>query len=238
MSLSHLRISARKFLLAAVLSLALTACASVPKPEPPPSFRPIGSVETLQSEVSLSVKSGDRSMGGRGFLVFKRPDRFHLAVLSPFGFTLMDVFVSDDLITCLIPSKQTAYRGRVSELPERNALRGWGMMRWVVDTPPAADGAGDREYLTPDGKREILRYDERGLLTGKINEQGDRVAYLDYRDRNGVSFPGVVEMSNPRGDMVRIVFDEPEINQPVEEAALAPSLDGVDIRPLAEFRGL
>lgn len=239
MSFRNLRMAASKFVLIAA-ALALSACATAPKPEPVPSFRPVGSVETLQSEVSLSVKAGDRKIGGRGYLVFKRPDRFHLAVLSPFGFTLMDVFVSDDLITCLIPSKQTAYRGRVSELPDANALRGWGMMRWVIDTPPAAEGTGpgEREYVSPDGKREILSYDERGLLTAKTNEAGDRVAYLDYRDRNGVSFPGTIEMSNARGDMVRIVFDEPELNQPLEEAALSPSLDGVEVLPLAAFKGL
>jgi hypothetical protein len=240
MSFAKLRISAVNLLLTGALAFALSACATAPKPEPVPSFRPVGSVETLQSEVSLSVKSGEKSIGGHGYLVFKRPDRFHLAVLSPFGFTLMDVFVSDDLITCLIPAKQTAYRGRVSELPDRNALRGWGMMRWVVDTPPANDGAGagDREYTGPDGKREILSYDDRGFLKAKSNEDGDRVVYLDYRDRSGVSFPGSIEMSNSLGDTVKIVFDEPEINQPVEEAALTPSLEGVEILPLAAFRGL
>jgi len=239
MSFKSLRIAASKFVLFASAALALSACATAPKPEPAPSFRPVGAVETLQSEVSLSVKSGERKIGGRGYLIFKRPDRFHLAVLSPFGFTLMDVFVSDDLITCLIPAKQTAYRGRVSELPDTNALRGWGMMRWVVDTPPPAEGrgAGEREYVGSDGKREILSYDARGLLTAKTNEAGDRVAYLDYRDRNGVSFPGSIEMSNARGDQVRIVFDEPEINQPVEEAALAPSLEGMEVLPLTQFRG-
>jgi len=239
MSLAKIRIAANLVLLL-VVAITISACATAPKPEPPPSFRPVGSVETLQSQVSLSVRSGDRKLGGRGYLVFKRPDRFHLAVLSPFGFTLMDVFVSDDLITCLIPSKQTAYQGRVSELPDRNALRGWGMMRWVVDTPPATEGtgAGEREYVGSDGKRDILSYDGRGLLTAKTNETGDRVTYLDYRDRNGVSFPGTIEMSNVRGDTVRIVFDEPEINQPLEEAALSPSLDGIEVLPLAAFRGL
>lgn len=240
MPFARIRIAAASLIVYAAASLTLSACATAPKPEPAPSFRPVGTVETLQSEVSLSVKSGDRKIGGRGYLVFKRPDRFHLAVISPFGFTLMDVFVSDDLITCLVPAKQTAYQGRVSELPDRNALRGWGMMRWVVDTPPAIEGgsAGDREYLGPDGKREILSYDERGMLTAKTNEAGDRVVYLDYRDRNGVSFPGSIEMSNARGDQVRIVFDEPEINQPVEEAALSPSLEGIQVLPLTEFRGM
>jgi hypothetical protein len=45
-------------------------------------------------------------------------------------------------------------------------------------------------------------------------------------------------MANRQGDTVKIVFDEPEVNQPVEESALVPALEGVEVRPLAEFRGL
>ena len=229
---------ASRIITVTLLAFSLSACATAPMPAP--SVKPGKAVETLSSEVSLSVKSGDKSIGGRGYLIFKRPDRFHLAVLSPFGTTMMDVFVADDRITCLIPSKQTAYQGRISELPDRNALKGWGMMRWVVDTPPAdeGDGAGTREYLASDGRKELLSYDDRGLLVSKSNEDGDRVAYGEYHDRNGVAFPACIEMANRQGDTVKIVFDEPEVNQPVEEAALIPVLEGVEVRPLADFRGL
>lgn len=229
---------AKNVLLTAFFLFLLSACATVPKPLP--SVKPGKDIDTLQSAVSLSVKAGGKSIGGRGYLVFKRPDRFHLAVLSPFGTTMMDVFVSDDRMTCLIPSKQTAYQGRISELPDRNALRGWGMMRWVVDTPAAPDGvkAGNREYLASDGRKDILSYDEHGLLVSKTNEDGDRVVYGEYHDVNGVAFPSSIEMSNMQGDTVRIVFDEPETNQPLEEAALNPLLEGVEVLPLTEFKGL
>ncbi|MDD2319650.1 MAG: outer membrane lipoprotein LolB [Geobacteraceae bacterium] len=227
-----------KTLLLSVLMLSLSACATAPQPVP--SAKPGKQVETLQSEVSLSVRSGDKSIGGRGYLIFKQPDRFHLAVFSPFGFTLMDLFVADDRITCLIPAKQTVYQGLISEIPASNALKGWGMMRWVVDSPPAPeDGkAASREYTAPDGKKEVLCYDDRGLLASKTNEDGDRVVYQDYHDRNGVAFPSSIEISNAQGDSVRILFDEPELNQPVEEAVLTPSLEGMEVFPLTAFRGL
>jgi hypothetical protein len=225
-------------LLIPALLLSLAACATVPQPLP--SAKPGVQVETLQSEVSLSVHSGDKNIGGRGYLVFKQPDRFHLAVFSPFGFTLMDLFVANDRITCLIPAKQTAYQGLISDIPDGNALKGWGMMRWVVDTPPASEDnrSVTRNYISPDGRKEILCYDDRGLLTSKSNEDGDRVVYRDYHDRNGVSFPSSIEISNAKGDSVKIVFDEPEINQPVEDGVLNPALDGVDVLPLTAFRGL
>ncbi len=227
-----------RFIVLALFVFSMAACAATPKPLP--SAGPGKAVETLQSEVSISARSAAGSIGGRGYLIFKNPDRFHLAILSPFGFTMMDVFVSGDLITCLVPSKRTAYQGRVSQLPDGNALRGWGMMRWVVDTPRAGEGvgAGAREYLAADGRKEILSYDDRGLLAHKSNQDGDRVAYADYHDRNGVAFPHTIEMANREGAMVKIVFDEPEVNQPVDDAALTPALDGIETRPLTEFRGV
>jgi len=229
---------ANKLLLIPALLLSLSACATAPKPVP--SVKPGKQVETLQSEVSLSVRSGEKSIGGRGYLVFKQPDRFHLAVFSPFGFTLMDLFVAADQITCLIPAKQTAYQGLISDIPAGNALKGWGMMRWVVETPPADEGkkSATQDYISPDGRKEILCYDDRGLLASKTNEEGDRIVYKDYHDRNGVAFPSSIEISNAKGDTVRILFDEPEINQPIEEGVLTPALDGVDMLPLSAFRGL
>jgi len=229
---------AKKLLLIPALLLTFSACATAPKPLP--STKPGKQVETLQSEVSLSVRSGDKSIGGRGYLIFKQPDRFHLAVFSPFGFTLMDLFVANDRITCLIPAKQTAYQGLISDIPDGNALKGWGMMRWVVETAPAIEGtqATSQEVISPDGKKEILCYDDRGILSSKTNEEGDRVVYKDYHDRNGVAFPSSIEISNAKGDTVRLLFDEPEVNQPVEDAVLTPTLEGVDVLPLTAFRGL
>ncbi|MRR55846.1 MAG: outer membrane lipoprotein LolB [Deltaproteobacteria bacterium] len=229
---------AQKIFLIPALLLALSACATAPKPLP--SAAPGRQVETLQSEVSLSVRSGDKSIGGRGYLVFKQPDRFHLAVFSPFGFTLMDLFVNDTQLTCLIPAKQVAYQGLITDIPDGNALKGWGMMRWVVETPPASDDnkSVTRNQITPDGRKEIICYDDRGLLASKSNEDGDRVVYRDYRDRNGVAFPSAIEISNAKGDSVRIVFDEPELNQPVEDDVLTPALEGVNVLPLTAFRGL
>jgi outer membrane biogenesis lipoprotein LolB len=229
---------ANKLLLIPALLLSLSACATAPKAVP--STRPGKQVETLQSEVSLSVRSGNKSLGGRGYLIFKQPDSFHLAVFSPFGFTLMELFVANKRITCLIPMKQKAYQGLISDIPSDNALKGWGMMRWVVETPSTPDGkkTGTQDYISPDGKREILCYDDRGLLASKTNEDGDKVVYRDYHDRNGVAFPSSIEISNAKGDTVRILFDEPEVNQPVEDSVLTPVLDGVDVQPLTAFRGL
>lgn len=225
--------------LALAAVFALSSCATTPKPAPLPSTAPKGDVRTLQSEVSMSLKASGKSIGGRGYLVYKQPDRFHLVILSPFGTTVVEIYVAGDRITCLVPSKQTAYQGRISELPDRNGLKAWSLVRWVIDQPPpGAVAPGTHEYLAADGKKETLSFDERGLLTGKIDAEGDRVTYSEYHDRNGVSFPSTIEMANAMGNTVKMVFDDPEINAPLDDAVLTPNLEGMETLPLSDFRGM
>ncbi|KAF0219588.1 MAG: hypothetical protein FD174_1843 [Geobacteraceae bacterium] len=222
-------------ILISVIILA-AGCATVPKPELLPT--PGKEVETLQSPIVISVKTPERSMGGRGYLIFKHPDRFHLVILSPFGLTLFEVFSDGERITCAVPSKNTAYSGLVSELPDRGGMKSWGMMQWAVARPKVLGPVtGSRESVTPDGRKELVYFDEQGLLQRKVTEDGDQVVYLDYQSINGVAFPGTIELSNWRGDTVKITFDEPEINEPVEDSALAPDLDGMTVLPFTAFQG-
>jgi hypothetical protein len=53
-----------------------------------------------------------------------------------------------------------------------------------------------------------------------------------------VPFPSVIEFIDQNGSRVKITFDEPEINKPVDEAALVPNLDGITLLPLANFKGM
>lgn len=217
--------------------LALAAgCATAPRPVA--TVVPGKEVETLQSPITISVKTAEKGMGGRGYLIFRRPDRFHLVLFSPFGLTLFEVFSDGDRLTCLIPSKNTAYSGLLSELPEQGGLRSWGMMRWAVERPRVTGPVtGSRECETADGRRELVYFGDQGLLQRKVTEDGDQVVYRDYRNINGVAFPFSIELSNWRGETVQITFDEPEVNTPVEDAALTPVLEGITVLPFSAFQG-
>jgi outer membrane biogenesis lipoprotein LolB len=219
-----------------VALLLVAGCAAQPKP-PLTGLIPGREVETLQSAITMSVKTADRSMGGRGFLVFKRPDRFHLAVLSPFGPTLADIYSDGDRFICVIPARQTAYSGRIDELPDRDGLRAWAMMRWVVERTPPPGPALVREHKNGSGVDERLFYDKQGLLVRKETEKGARVDYRGYRNVGGVALPETIELANPQGDTVRIVFEDPEVNGPVEEGALKPHLEGLTVLPFTSFKG-
>jgi Outer membrane lipoprotein LolB len=229
----------RRFVYRPLVIIALSllfGCAAAPR-QPLTGLIPGKEVETLQSSISVSVKTAERSMAARGFLIFKRPDRFHLAVLSPFGLTLVDIYSDSDRFTCVIPTRQTAYSGRISELPDRDGLKAWAMMRWVVERTPVAGPALERENVNGAGVRERLYYDGQGLLERKETEEGDRVVYRDYRNVDGVAVSESIELTNSRDDTVRVVFDEPEVNRPVEEEALSPHLEGIKVLPFTEFHG-
>jgi len=227
-------IFSRYVLLLLILS-CFSACATVQKPLT--CIVPGRELETIQSSIAITMKSGEHGSGGRGYLIFKHPDRFHLAVLSPFGLTLLEVFSDGERLTCLVPSRQTAYNGLLSELPETGVLKNLGMMKWVVARTPLVDlsnGAGN--VIVPSGDR--LFFDKDGLILRKVSRQGDQVEYDGYRNANGVAFPETIIIKNSFGDTVKVVFDEPEINTPVEKAALTPNLEGITVLPLSDFKGL
>jgi hypothetical protein len=115
--------------------LLLSSCATISTT--PIAYRPGAVVETLSSAVSLSINATDRSMGGNGYMVFRRPDQLHLVILSPFGTTLMEAFALGERIVLVYPSQSTAYSGHFDELPDKGGLQGWKMMRWVMDADPA-----------------------------------------------------------------------------------------------------
>jgi len=218
--------------------LVAAGCAGVPIARP--AYIAGAVVETLVAEVTVTVHSPDGNIGGNGYLIYRRPDRFHLVMLTPFGTSALEFFAAGDRITLLIPSKGVAYLGTFDDLPERQGLQGWRMMRWVVDGDPlfSPGVTGRVERVGPGGRTGTATYGPDGLLEQKISPDGEQVLYRDYRSVEGVPFPAQVEFSDPRGTRVTIVFEGPEINRPVEDAALTPNLEGVTILPLASLKGV
>lgn len=216
--------------------LSLAACV---KSMPPLDYKPGAAVETLSSAVSLSVQTSDRSMGGHGYIVFRRPDQVHLVILSPFGTTLMEVFAAGERITLVYPSQMTAFTGRFDELPEKGGGQGWRMMRWVMDADPpgGATRDGGVERMGRQGFAESVTF-RNGLVVSKTNPAGEQVYYEDYAVINGVPIAREVDMRNSAEDRIRLKLDDPEVNTPVDADAFTPRLDGMTILPLAALQGL
>lgn len=217
--------------------LLLTACATVaPKSI---DYRPGAVVETLSSPVSLSIHTSDSSMSGSGYLVFRRPDQLHLVILSPFGMTEMEAFALGDRITLIYPSRSTAYVGDFNELPEKGGLQGWRMMRWVMDADPYAEKqlSSTVERIGMLGFSEKVTF-EKGLITAKESLTGGQVHYRNYSVVNGVPLAAELDLRYGRGDRIRIVLTEPEVNIPLDDASFTPQLGGLTVMPISAIPGL
>lgn len=237
--MSPLRLPARaaSVALLTILVLAALGCAGVPKPREP--FIPGASVETLAASVALSVKTPEGSSGGTGYLLYRRPDRFHLVMLTPFGSTALEFFVRDDRVTVLFPSRGVAYAGSFGDLPARGGLQGWRMMRWVLEGDPFfLPGAPETvERTDAEGRATVALYDGDGLLRRKSSVDGEAV-YHDYQSPGGVPFPSTIELTDRRGGRVKITFDEPEVNGPTDDTAFTPNLEGLTLLPLTNLQGM
>lgn len=222
-----------------LLFLLAAGCASLPKPQVP--YRPGATLETVAAMVTISVKAPNVNTGGHGYMVYQRPDRFHLAMLTPFGTTALETYSSDDRITIVIPSKGMAYSGAFDEMPEDSPLGGWRMIRLMaVDEPlfdPVKKGTSEKRGSKASGEITSF-YDSQGLLERKKFSTGEEVFFRDYQSAEGVPFPSVIEFIDRNGARVKITFDEPEINKPVDNAALVPNLEGITLLSLASFKGM
>jgi len=217
--------------------LLLAACGTLPRPGS--DFQPGAVVETLSSAVSVAITTGDTAMSGNGFMVYRRPDQLHLVVLTPFGSTFMEAFVQGDRITLVYPSNAIAYSGPVSDLPQKNGMVGWSMMRWIMDADPSVDGLmnGTVERSGKQGGKEKVTF-ENGLITAKVSAAGDKVYYSNYTVISRVPLATEIDLRNTRDDRVLLNLSEPEVNTPLDDAALLPRLDGITVLPLTELKGM
>ncbi len=224
-----------RLLLILLLLPVLVGCAT----RPVVPVRPVHGVAitTLQGGVAISLESTAGSTGGRGYLFFRAPDTFRLSILSPFGQTFLDLFVSGERVTCLVPEKKQAWQGTMADLPESLGARVWPLLQWVVEPPHPAGPARERSFPRPDGTVEKVYYDGEGFVQRKVNAFGDEVLFGDYRVTGDVAVPWSMEVRTAGGDRLKLLFDEPEVNAPLDDELLKPSMGGMEIFPLARFRG-
>lgn len=223
--------------LTVLLLLLLTGCAVLQRPSI--EYTSGAELNTISSSVSISVHATDRSMGGHGYLVYRRPDQLHLLILSPFGNTLFEIFVMGERITLLYPSLSVAYSGRFDELPDRGGLQGWRYMRWMMDLDPPVGNhfTGTVERMGSQGFKENVTF-ENGLAVSKTTQSGEQVYYSGYKVFDGVPVATEIELRNDHDDRIRIVFDEPEVNTHIDDSSFSPGIVGMKILPLSELHGL
>jgi Outer membrane lipoprotein LolB len=227
-----------RFILSAILTTSLLlpcGCAFVQKTHL--AYQPGAVVDTLSATASLSITKGEQGMGGNGYLLYQRPDRMRLVVLSPFGTTMMECIVNGGRITIISNSKGVAFSGTLEELPRVGEGETWRHARWVMATDPPGDfvGDGSRERTNSMGERELVAYED-GLVVSKTLDNGDMVRYRDYILVNGVPLATEIIMDSHDGGRFRIKVTEPEVNTELSPDAFVPRLDGMTVYPLAALQ--
>jgi len=210
-------------------------CASVPKP--PLTYQAGAMVETLSATASLSISKGDQGMGGNGYLLYQRPDRMRMVILSPFGTTVMEAIVAGSRITIISNSKGEAFSGNLDELPRNGQGETWRHARWVMEMDPPGSFVGDGllERINSMGDKEQVTF-KNGLVVSKSLANGDMVRYRDYQLVNGVPLATEIIMDSHDGGRFRIKVTEPEVNAELAADAFIPHLEGLTVYPLSALK--
>lgn len=194
-------------------------------------------VDTLQGGVNISLQSQAGQVSGNGVLFYKRPETFRVTILAPFGQPVLDIIVNEGKVLCLADSRKKGWHGEMADLPPWLGTGIWPLLKWVVEPPHPAGASLERSFTRPDGSVEKIFYDSAGIVLKKKNSVGDLVNYDDYRVIDGIAVPMLVEITTVDGNKLKLVFDELEVNRPIEDVVLAPDLKGYEILPLADFNG-
>jgi outer membrane lipoprotein-sorting protein len=225
-----------RFLLGLLFMLTLSACAAAPRQKEPVALHAFA-IETLQSAVNISLFSNAGQVSGNGVLFYKRPESFRLTILAPFGQSILDIVVNGEQVLCLMESRKKAWQGNMLDLPDWLGIRILPLLKWVMEPPHPAGPALERSFARADGTVETVSYDSAGFVQKKVDDVGDEVAYSDYRIAAGIAVPNGMEITTAEGSRLKLTFDEPEVNRPIDSDILSPQLDGYEILPLADFKG-
>ena len=222
--------------LLAVLLLLTCSCAAVQRQQLP--YQTGALVKTLSATASISITRGEQGMGSSGYLLYQRPDRMRLVLLSPFGTALMEAVVSGNRITIINNAKREAFSGLLEDLPRIGQGGTFFHARWVMDTDPPGYFAGDgsQERVNSIGDRERVTF-ENGLVVSKTLDNGDMVRYLDYELVNGVPLASEIIMDSHDGGRFRIKLTEPEVNAELSPDAFSTRLEGLKVYPLSLLQG-
>ncbi len=194
-------------------------------------------VETLSSSVTVALRSGEKNISGRGFMVYRRPDQMRLIMLSPFGTTVMETRLDGPQLTLAYPASGEAFLGNIKELPAATGQQGLTMLQWVLaaDIPANAPQNGVVEQINERGVKEQITL-KQGLIVEKSLASGEQVRYRNYAVLDGVLVPMELQMESAEGDRIRLTLEEPEINTELEPKMFAVPLQGLRLYPLSVLK--
>ncbi|MDD2365437.1 MAG: lipoprotein insertase outer membrane protein LolB [Desulfuromonadaceae bacterium] len=222
--------------ISAFFMLLFTGCAAV-KSDDIIDFSGTASIESLSSNASLVYSNSERSISGTGIFMFKKPDKLHLVLLSPFGSVLQEVFVTGDIITIIDSGNGNAFTGNYNDLPSEGNLTAWRQIHWIVDIdlPDTLRRTALINRTNRFGDREEAAF-KNGLLKSKSTEMGGEVIYSNYAGVDGVAVPLEILYKTKSEEQFLIQFDDPEINKGMPDALFQANLSKYHLYPLSVLK--
>jgi len=226
----------RSLLMLLTIPVILSGCMSVRSPAKT-DYAEGTAVSSLSSNISLSYTAHDRSISGRGYLMFRKPDQMRVVILSPFGSVLQEVYISGELVTIIDTGNGIAFSGPYDDLPVKGDLSGWRYIHWLIDIDPPdlSQRTASIERINRFGETEKAEF-ENGLLISKTTEKGGQVRYSRYSNLQGVPFPLKITYETVAKETFTIQLEDSEINVPFEEGAFKPDLSKLRVYPLSDLK--
>lgn len=219
-----------------LLAVVLSGCAAVHRPAQI-TYEDGAVAASLSSAVSLSYTNHDRSISGRGFLMYRKPDRMRVIILAPFGSVLQEIYVSGEHVTIVDAGNGIAFDGTRNELPAEGDFSGWRNIHWLIDidAPDHARGSTTIERTNRLGQMETAIF-ENGLLISKKTAAGGYASYEKYSAIQGVPFPHEITCATTTGEKITIQFEDPDVNVSFAADAFTPQLGKLRVYPLSSLR--
>ncbi|HVO28227.1 MAG TPA: DUF4292 domain-containing protein [Candidatus Margulisiibacteriota bacterium] len=171
-------------------------------------------IRTLRARFRAAVRRGTETRIADGVLVVKKPDRFRLRLLSPFGLTVFDYTSSDAHDRMELPLEGKLFRD--AEIAD-HALFSPAAMREAFLGSPAGDPkrctvqGGSRETVVDcrDQEGALARLMRIQTSTGRVEQrvrmqsgQAELVMeFADYRRVEGVELPFNISLTYPAKEM-------------------------------------
>jgi len=222
------------FLLA--MTFSLPGCMAV-RPPQELIYSSGAAVESLSSNVSLAYAAHGRSISGSGYLMYQKPDKMRVVILSPFGSVLQEIYVSGELVTIVDAGNGVAFSGNFIDLPDRGDFSGWRYIHWLIDIDPPdplrVNSVIDR--INRFGQPEKATF-ENGLLISKDTEAAGHVRYGRYAAVQGAAFPLEIIYEAATQEKFTMLLEEPETNVIFADNAFTPNLSKLRVYPLSRLK--
>ena len=194
-------------------------------------------VESLSSNISLAYAAHGRSISGSGYLMYLKPDKMRVVILSPFGSVLQEIYVSGELVTIVDAGNGVAFSGNFMDLPDKGDFSGWRYIHWLIDIdqPDPSRGNVVIDRINRFGQPEKATF-ENGLLISKSTEAAGLVRYGGYAAVQGGAFPLEIVYEAATQEKFTLLLEEPETNVPLTDTAFTPNLVKLRIYPLSRLK--